>query len=167
MLLIYHEFKSNSFNLVLLFGPMYHLCNEKDKIKALKEAKRVTKENGIIMVAYCMNDYCVITHGFKDNEILKCIDDNMLDDEFHCLSKETDLYSVVRLEDIENLNKMVNLERIKIITPDGPSNYIRPILNKMDDKTFEVFLNYHFKTCERLDLMGAAAHTLDILKKVN
>ena len=114
-----------------------------------------------------MNDYCVITHGFKDNEILKCIDDNMLDDEFHCLSKETDLYSVVRLEDIENLNKMVNLERIKIITPDGPSNYIRPILNKMDDKTFEVFLNYHFKTCERLDLMGAAAHTLDILKKVN
>lgn len=161
------RFKSNSFDLVLLFGPMYHLCNEKDKIKALKEAKRVTKENGIIMIAYCMNDYCVITHGFKDNEILKCIDDNMLDDEFHCLSKETDLYSVVRLEDIENLNKMVNLERIKIITPDGPSNYIRPILNKMNDKTFEVFLNYHFKTCERLDLMGAAAHTLDILKKVN
>ena len=32
------RFKSNSFDLVLLFGPMYHLCNEKDKIKALKEA---------------------------------------------------------------------------------------------------------------------------------
>ena len=29
------RFKSNSFDLVLLFGPMYHLCNEKDKIKVI------------------------------------------------------------------------------------------------------------------------------------
>lgn len=159
------KFKSETFDLVLLFGPMYHLCNKNDKIKALLEAKRVTKKNGIIMVAYCMNEYCVITHGFKDNYILDCMKDNMLDEKFHCLSKETDLYSVVRLEDIDDLNQKANLKRIKIITPDGPANYMRSILNKMDDNTFNTFLDYHFKTCERLDLIGAAAHTLDILKK--
>ena len=81
------KFKSETFDLVLLFGPMYHLCNKNDKIKALLEAKRVTKKNGIIMVAYCMNEYCVITHGFKDNYILDCMKDNMLDEKFHCLSK--------------------------------------------------------------------------------
>ncbi len=157
------RFKDNSFDLVLLFGPMYHLCNQEDQIKALLEAKRVTKQNGIIMVAYCMNDYCVITHGFKDNHILECED--MLDNHYHCLSKETDLYSVVRLEDINRFNKISNLKRIKIITPDGPANYMRNVLNKMDEKTFQKFLDYHWKTCERQDLIGAAAHTLDILKK--
>ncbi len=157
------RFKDNSFDLVLLFGPMYHLCNQEDQIKALLEAKRVTKQNGIIMVAYCMNDYCVITHGFKDNHILEC--EGMLDEDYHCLSKETDLYNVVRLEDINRLNKISHLKRIKIITPDGPANYMRNILNKMDEKTFEKFLDYHFKICERQDLIGAAAHTLDILKK--
>ena len=25
------------------------------------------------MVAYCMNDYAIITHGFKDNNIISCI----------------------------------------------------------------------------------------------
>ena len=58
------RFDSEVFDMVLLFGPMYHLYDEKDKIKALEEAKRVLKKNGVILVAYCMNEYAVITHAF-------------------------------------------------------------------------------------------------------
>ncbi len=159
------RFSDESFDLVLLFGPMYHLCNDKDKVQALKEAKRVTRKDGIIMVAYCMNDYCVITHGFKDNNIVECLNQNMLDNDYKCLSRETDLYSVVRIEDINYINQQVKLYREKIITPDGPANYIRSVLNKMDEDTFNIFLDYHLKTCERSDMIGAAAHTLDILRK--
>ena len=72
---------------------------------------------------------------------------------------------MVRLEDIDELNELANLDRIKIIATDGPANYMRSTLNKMDDETFNIFLEYHFKTCERMDMMGASAHTLDILKK--
>lgn len=157
------KFKDESFDLVLLFGPMYHLCNFNDQVKALLEAKRVMKKNGILMVAYCMNDYCVITHGFKDFHILECSD--QLDKDFHCISNDNDLYHVVRMEDINVLNKKAKLKRIQIISPDGPANYMRKILNKMDENTFNKFLEYHFATCERSDLIGAAAHTLDILKK--
>lgn len=159
------RFDDETFDMVLLFGPMYHLCSTSEKMKALSEAKRVTKHNGIIMVAYCMNDYCIITHGFKDNHILSCLDEEMLSTDFHVISKDTDLYSVVRLEEIDELNQMTGLKRLKIITPDGASNYIRNVLNQMDEDTFQKFLEYHFATCERMDLMGAAAHTLDILTK--
>ena len=38
-----------------------------NKIKALKEAKRVLNKNGIIFIAYCMNDYSVINYLFKEN----------------------------------------------------------------------------------------------------
>lgn len=112
-----------------------------------------------------MNEFAVITHGFKDNNINECLQNNMLDDKFHCVAKKDDLYNVVRLDDIDELNEKANLERIKIITPDGPANYIRKELNKMDDETFSLFVKYHLSTCERKELLGAAAHTLDILKK--
>ena len=63
------------------------------------------------------------------------------------------------------LNKEIGLERIQIIAADGPSDYMRPILNKMDDETFELFIKYHLATCERQELIGASSHTIDILKK--
>ena len=77
-----------------------------------------------------------------------------------------DLYSYVRIELINQLNQDLNLKRIKIIAADGPADYMRPILNKMDDETFELFMQYHLSTCERLDMIGASSHTLDILRKV-
>jgi ubiquinone/menaquinone biosynthesis C-methylase UbiE len=43
------KFKDNSFDLVILFGPMYHLINIEDKIKALNEAKRIVKKSGYIL----------------------------------------------------------------------------------------------------------------------
>ena len=159
------KFNDNSFDLVLLFGPMYHLISKEDKLKALNEAKRITKDNGIIMVAYCMNDYCVIMHGFIDHHILEEAD--KLDQDFHVISKNDDLYSVVRLNEIDELNNIVNLQRLKIITPDGPANYLRPILNKMTEEEFNKFIEYHLSTCENIEMIGAAAHTIDIIKKIN
>ena len=156
--------EDNTFNLTLLFGPMYHLISKEEKIKALNEAKRITKKDGIIMVAYCMNDYAIIEHGFIDNNIKESLKTKEINNEFHVTPKETDLYSRLTLEEINELNELTNLKRIKIISPDGPANYIRQTLNKMDDETYELFIKYHLSTCERLDLIGAGAHTLDILK---
>ncbi len=160
-------YKDNSFDLVLLFGPMYHLISDTDKIKALNEAKRVVKNGGIIMVAYIMNEYAILTHGFRDNNIKKSIKDNLVDNNYHITPKCDDLYSYVRICDINKYNKIVKLKRIKILTPDGPANYIRPLLNKMDEETFKIFLDYHLKTCEKKELLGASAHILDILTKEN
>ena len=157
--------EDNTYNLTLLFGPMYHLITEEDKLQALKEAKRITKKDGIIMIAYCMNDYAIITHGFIDNNIKEALNSNEINESFHVTPKPTDLDSRLTLEEINELNKKANLKRIKIISPDGPANYIRKQLNKMDDETYNLFIKYHLQTCERLDLIGAGAHTLDILKK--
>ena len=154
----------NTYDLTLLFGPMYHLITEEEKLQALKEAKRITKKDGIIMIAYCMNDYAIITHGFIDNNIKEALNKNEINESFHVTPKQTDLYSRLTLEEINNLNKKANLKRIKIISPDGPANYIRKQLNKMDDETYDLFIKYHLQTCERMDLIGAGAHTLDIIK---
>ena len=81
------------------------------------------------------------------------------------MSARSDLYDYVRIEQIDALNQEAGLERIKIITPDGPANYMRQVLNSLTEEEFELFIQYHLSTCERQDLIGAAAHTVDILRK--
>ena len=159
------KFEDNSFDVTLVFGPLYHLFTFEEKVKALSEAKRITKPNGTILVAYYMNDYCVISYGFKDGNIKECIKKGMLDETFHCIPTEEDLYSMVRIEDINELNKACGLKREKIIATDGATDYIRPYLNKMDEETFKLFIRYQLSICERPDMLGASSHTLDILKK--
>ena len=160
------RFADESFDMTLLFGPMYHLYTEEDKQKALAEAKRVTKPNGIILVAYCMNEYCVLTYAFKEGHIRECLQKDRLTEDFHSSAEAKDLYDYVRIEDIDALNEAAGLKRIQIISPDGPANYMRPVLNAMDEETFSLFIQYHLATCERADLIGAGAHTVDILRKV-
>ena len=159
------KLEDNTFNITLLFGPMYHLFGHEDKLKALNEAKRVTRPGGIILVAYCMNEYGVLTYAFKEKHILECMEDNRLTPDFHTISFKENLYDYVRIEDIDKLNVAADLERIKIISPDGPANYMRTHLNGLSEEEFELFVQYHMATCERIDLIGAGAHTVDILRK--
>ena len=48
---------------------------------------------------------------------------------------------------------------------DGAANYMRPVLKKMDEETFELFLKYQLSVCERSDMMGASSHVVDVIKK--
>ncbi len=156
---------SDQFDLTLLFGPMYHLFGFEDKLKALNEAKRVTKPGGTILVAYCMNEYGVLTYAFKEKHVLECVEAERFTEDFHTISSKENLYDYVRTEDIAQLNAAAGLERLQIISPDGPANYMRLFLNQLTEEEFEYFIQYHMSTCERPDLIGAGAHTLDILKK--
>lgn len=159
------RFSDNSFDLTLLFGPMYHLHEQEDKLRALKEAVRVTKPGGRILVAYIMNEFSVITYAFKEKHILEALQSGMLTEDYHCTDKANPLYSMVRLEDIAALDAQVDAARVQIIAADGAANYMRPFLNALSEEEFDAFLAYHLATCERMDLMGASGHTVDILQK--
>lgn len=160
------KLEDNTYDVTLLFGPMYHLFGKEDKIKALSEAARVTKPEGIILVAYCMNEYSVLTYAFKERNILQCVDEHRLSDDYKTLSKPEHLYDYMRLEDINALNDALGLKRLQIISPDGPANYIRPFLNQLTEEEFKYFIEYQLATCERADLIGAGAHTVDILRNI-
>ena len=150
---------------VFLVMNQYHLFSHEDKLKALNEAKRVVRPGGIILVAYLMNEYSVITYAFKEQHIMECLREGRLTADYHTVSSEKDLYDYMRTEDIARLNEEAGLTRVQIISPDGAANYIRPYLNKLTDEEFNEFIKYHLSTCERADMLGAAAHTLDILRK--
>ena len=55
---------------------------------------------------------------------------------------------------------------MKLIAADGATNYMRDLIDGMDQATFEQWMAYHLTICERQDLVGASHHTLDILQKL-
>ena len=78
-----HFLDSDSFDVTLLFGPMYHLHGDENKLKALEEARRVTKNGGIILVAYVMNEYSVISYCFKEHKWAEVAEKGGLTPDFH------------------------------------------------------------------------------------
>ncbi|MCR5219180.1 class I SAM-dependent methyltransferase [Treponema sp.] len=156
--------EDEKFDVTLMFGPLYHLHGE-EKLKALLEAKRITKKGGIILCAHLLNEYAVLTYGFIQANIIECMEKGSISSDFVCRDDENELYSYVSLSQIEKLYRQAELERLMIFSPDGPSDFMRKELNAMDDKTFHTFIEYQKKNCLRPELLGASSHVVDVLKK--
>ena len=57
-------YSNEQFDLVLLFGPLYHLIDRKERIKALAEARRVLKPGGRLLTAL-ISRYASLIDGFQ------------------------------------------------------------------------------------------------------
>ena len=55
--------------------------------------------------------------------------------------------------------------RLHYATTDGCSLFMHEAIDNMDNDAFELYLKYHFATCEREDLLGITSHVIDIFKK--
>ena len=156
---------SDSADITLLLGPLYHLIGDGEKVKALAEARRVTKPGGLIFVAYLMNEYSILSYCFDEDRINGLMERGAVDEDFHICANSDELYDYVRLSDIDRLNKMAGLRRVTIFSPDGPADYMRTRLNRMSDETFARFIEFQKHVSERSDLLGAGSHVVDVVTK--
>lgn len=159
-------FQSNTYDITLLLGPMYHLFTIEDKLKALSEAIRVTKKGGIIFAAYCMGGASILSYGFVRGEIYNMIEKCSLNTEtFDNFSKPWDIFELYRKEDIDRLRSEFDVAQLHFVALDGYTNHMRETVDQMEDGMFELYLKYHLAVCERQDMMGYSHHTLDIFRK--
>ena len=159
------KFKDESFDIALLFGPTYHLFSHEDKLQAICEAKRIVRKGGHILIMYLMNEYAFITYAIKEGHLRECLENGKIDENFQTKTTIEDLYSYVRIEEIDQLKSDAGLERVKIVGVDGATDYIRPVINKLSEEDFEVYKKYQLSIAERPELIGASSHILDILQK--
>lgn len=155
-----------SADITLLLGPLYHLIGDEEKLKALIEAKRVTKPGGLIFVAYLMNEYSILSYCFDEDRIGDLLERGLVDNKFHIQAHPDELYDYVRIDDINRLDEAAGLERVTIFSPDGASDYMRTRLNRMSEETFAHFIEYQKIISERADLIGAGSHVVDVVRVV-
>ncbi len=149
------RYTDNSFDIVLLLGPLYHLHGDTDKLQCIAEAKRVCKPGGKIFFAFITNDIVIMTMQQAHPDYLMAGDYNketfQLDDfpfVFHTLPR------------CRKLLTKGGIRICKEIASDGVSELLADMINGMDDATYQQYLRYHFYTCEKPEHLGMSNHLL-------
>lgn len=154
------KYGDNSFDIVLLFGPLYHLRNNIDKQKSILEAKRVCKVNGKIFFAFISNDMVILTEFIYNDKYFVNGD----------YDKQT-----FRLEDfpfvfhtVDACREVLEVANIKLlheVASDGISELMADKINNMDDESYEQYLKYHYYICEKKEFLGMTNHLLFVGEK--
>ena len=157
------RFADNSFDMVLNFGPMYHLFHKKDKNQAIKETIRVTKKNGICMFAYLSCASFMTGYGLRHQMVSHLY--SAMDSTGRIKDIPAEVFTCFYIEDFKKLFDKTNTQYITNVATDGIAYAMREWLEQLSEKDYEAFLNWHFMTCERLDQQGYSSHLLYICKK--
>ena len=156
-------YEDNIFDITLLLGPVYHLFSIEEKRKAIEEAIRVTKPHGKIFIAYITNDIVILTYGLKKGNLLKLKD--VCDENYRVKEIPEEIFSVEYVEEFDNMMKDFPVKKLCEIATDGLSESLSDYINELSEEEYKVWLDYHFKNCERKDLMGYSSHVLYICEK--
>lgn len=149
------RYDNESFDVVLLFGPLYHLHEEADKLRCIQEAKRMCKPDGKIFFAFISNDMVILT-------MQQYQDDYLMNGDYN---KET-----FRLDDFpfvfhtpDHCRELFNKAGIQIIhevASDGASELLQDLVNGLDEASYQQYLRYHFYICEKPEFLGMSNHLL-------
>lgn len=153
-------FPDNYFDLILCFGPLYHLKELGDRIKCINEVKKICKDDGRMFFAFINNDMVIATETMCYKADLKS---NHYD---HSTFKVVDFPFVFStVSQARNLLMQSGLQIIGEIASDGLSELIAGQINDLDDERYLLWLNYHFYCCEKPEFFGASNHILFIAQK--
>lgn len=156
--------ESDTYDIVLLLGPMYHLFTDEDRHKAISQAVRVAKSGGVIYSAYCNSDTTIYKMFYK-KKILYYVDKGLVDENYHALSTPNEIFALYRKPDIDLLMKDYPVKRLHFVGVDMLSYLHSNGLNRLNKREFEEYMKFLTNICEREDLVGFSQHMLDIFRK--
>lgn len=153
--------KNESFDIVLCFGPLYHLSKFEDRIKCISEVKRVCKNNGKMFFAFISNDMVIATETICYNQKF------LKGDSYNHESLKLINYPFVfhTVDQCRDLLKISNLSIISEIAADGLSELLADKINSMNEEDYNLWLNYHYYCSEKPEFLGASNHLLFISNK--
>lgn len=154
------RYDSDSFDVVLLFGPLYHLHDEADKLQCIEEAKRVCKPDGRIFFAFISNDIVILTMQQFQTDYL--VSGHYNKDTFRL-----DDFPFV-FHTVDHCRALLTKAGIQItheVAADGVSELLKDLVNTMDTATYQQYLRYHFYICEKPECLGMSNHLLFVGKK--
>ena len=157
------RFEDDMFDMVLSFGPMYHLFNEQDKHRAIHEAIRVCKKNGVLMFAYLTHSSIVWNFGVKKQQFVHLA--GFLTKEGRIQDVPEEVFSSYFIEDFAKQFVGTPTEHMVNASADCPA-VGRELLSALPDEQYKLFIDWHLNTCERADQQGLSSHMLYICKKI-
>ncbi len=157
-------FAENSFDAVFLFGPMYHLYEKADQHKALDEAIRVAKPNGVIMSSF-ISIYEIMFVNYLCGNFRLGMEENY-DPDYRVKHFKEQGFTGFDIQEFENLFVDKPVQKIALAGTDSVLELAeRNAHFQLSDDDFKLFADYHFQTCEKRELLGSQTHLLYICRK--
>ena len=160
------RFEDNTFDMVLVLGPLYHLYTEEEVNKCINESKRVCKNDGIMMFAYLPNDSIMISWALLKGNLKSGYDNKQFDENFKMISEPSEIMRAFYIDELEKIMESNGIEKINNISTSGVGPHFRNIIDNLSDEEFEIWKNYHFSSCERKEVQGYSTHMLYIGKNL-
>lgn len=154
------RYADDSFDIVLLMGPLYHLSRDGDKLKCISEAKRVCKPGGKIFFAFISNDMVILTEFFHRPDYFSAGDYDK--DTFRLHDFPFVFHTVDRAREVLRAG---GVRVLREIASDGVSELLEDRINALDEDGYRQYLRYHFYICEKPELLGMSNHLLFIGEK--
>ena len=162
--------ESESFDVVLCMGPLYHLVNEEDRIKVVQECKRIVKKNGIIVFSFITAMAQTISLLKRNSDKIdewydhlnKNIETGINDPDFDTGFTEAYFIHPFQIEPFINKN---NLELLKLAGAEGFSNQSEEVLLKLPKDKLEKWIDFNYKYSEDKSILGANQHIISVVKK--
>ena len=159
-------YADNTFDVTLVLGPLYHLFKNEEDEQAIREAIRVTKPNGKILIAFILFDISMLIWGFQDKNIYNNYGENkQVSLDFKPNNKEELVFNVRYFDDVKKLISRFNVKQLGYVATDGVGRVMKETINNMTDEEYKLYVNYHLSICEREDLIGYSGHILSIIEK--
>lgn len=155
------DFENETFDIVLLLGPLYHLHEEKDRNTAIREAKRVLKKDGTLFAAFINNDMIPYTEWIHDPDYL--LTGGYDKETFKTADFPFVFFNLNQCREMLTCN---DLDILHEIASDGMSELLEDRINQLDDAGYAQYLKMHLFYCEKPEHLGKTNHFLFAAKKL-
>ena len=155
------RYPDKSFDIVLLFGPLYHLHSDADKLQCIREAKRVCRDGGKLFFAFISNDFVILTEFTYNHDYFTAGD---YDKETFKLENFPFVFHTV--DACRALLRQGGVRVLHEVASDGVSELMGDRLNALDEAGFSQYLRYHFYICGKPEFLGMTSHLLFVGEKL-
>ena len=154
------DLEENYFDLVLIFGPMYHLSDDKDRIDVLRQAKRICKNGGHILISYINHDMVLISESINYN--LNIFSSPSYDSRKQRLIDRPFIF--FKVDEARQMIEDEDIEIKDIVASDGFAEVLSKYLDEMAEESFKNYLEWHLSHCKDSETLGATNHLLFVCK---
>jgi len=167
------DFPDNSVQVVLLFGPLYHLTVQKERLRALKEASRVLKNKGVLFTAAISRFASAIDgflNGYITDPIFKQIIEHDLASGIHHNPTDNIMYFTDayfhRPSELKKEIEHSEFKEVKIFPVEGIAALVSNFQEIWNDKRMQKYLLKIIKLTENEpEIIGVSPHLLGVAKK--
>ncbi|XEC95576.1 class I SAM-dependent methyltransferase [Paenibacillus tarimensis] len=168
-------FEDAAFDAALMLGPLYHLQTEEDRIRAVRELHRVTKDTGLVFVAFMsrirhMTTSLIFPEYWKPNDSFDGISSFMDSGVFNHSDEGrfTGAY-FFSIDDIKPFMEANGFESVKLIASGSIAGAMKPeqweYWRRKGEAEFQKIMQLIMEASESPYILGASSHLLYIGRK--